>query len=118
MNFGRSPDGTEFVLRAFPFGGYAPRIRLHVLLLWWFTVVLLGSFAKVRFEDAKTVKLEDGRMVRFLARNLHKWLQAPRFTASGFCGTPSFVGSCRCSGLGFRVEGRRVTVIKVREFGV
>ena len=74
---------------------------------------LLGSIAKVRFEDAKTVKLEDGRMVRFLASYLHKWLQAPRFTASGFCGTPSIVGSCRCSG-GFRVEGRRVTVIKVR----
>ncbi|CAE7456391.1 ARASP [Symbiodinium pilosum] len=39
MNFGRSPDGTEFVLRAFPVGGY------------------------VRFEDEKVVQLEDGRMV-------------------------------------------------------
>ena len=66
VNFGRGPDGTEFVLRAFPFGGYAPRIRLPVLLFRSFVANCWHLPAKVRFEDAKTVKLKDGRMVRFL----------------------------------------------------
>ena len=69
LNFGRSPDGTEFVLRAFPVGGYVPWAKCvptEAGTLYRPPHKLDPSTldAQVRFEDEKCVQLEDGRMVR------------------------------------------------------
>eukprot|EP00439_Symbiodinium_sp_Y106_P024912 s2020_g3.t1 len=97
VNFGRGPDGTEFVLRAFPFGGY------------------------VRFEDAKTVKLKDGRMVtEFDARSTAEriWVLAGGVLANVAVAWSSLVAGALVAGVPTKdfLPGIRISAVDDEAF--